>query len=100
MPHRFPYYLQKLDIHGKYYVSWLTFKDTKASIECLQWWMEECIKWCYYRFENDKYGDQKYLDQFEEKFNGVLIIEHTCFGMAPWNSHIQVLPENQILYHF
>jgi len=100
MPHRFPNYLQKLDIHGKYNVSWLTFKDTKDSIECLQWWMEECIKWCYYRVENDKYGDQKYLDQFEEKFNGVHIIDHTGCGMAPWNSHIQVLPENQILYHF
>ena len=32
-----------------------------------------------------KYGDQKYLDSFQEKFNNVHIISHIGSGVAPWN---------------
>ncbi len=100
MPHRFPNYLEKLEIYGKYNVSWLTFKNNEDSTECLKWWLEKCISWCFANISEDKYGDQKYLDVFQEKFKKVHIIKNKGCGMAPWNWHIKVNEKERVLYHF
>lgn len=100
MPHRFPKHLKKLEIYGKYNVSWLTFKNNKDSKECLKWWLEECINWCFGNIEDGKYGDQKYLDTFQKKFNNIYIIQNKKCGMAPWNAHDYLKEEILILYHF
>ena len=85
MPHRFPSEIKYLENHGKYNVSWLTFNNSENSMNCLEWWMNVCIDWCYSKVEGDKYGDQKYLNQFEKKFKKVHVIENRFCGVAPWN---------------
>ena len=52
---------------------------------CLRWWRDECLKWCYSRVEAGKYGDQKYLDYFAEHFNHVCETENRGVGIAYWN---------------
>ena len=68
---------------GKYCVQYLTFKNNKMGLRVLKWWRRKCIKWCYNRVEGNKFGDQKYLDSWPEKFLGVEIAKHLGVGVAP-----------------
>jgi hypothetical protein len=100
MPHRFPKHLEKLKDHGQFNVSWLSFNSSKNSSLCLNWWMKSCLNWCYARVDEDKYGDQKYLDQFPVRFNNVHIIENKSCGIAPWNYENYMFNHKIILFHY
>ena len=53
--------------NGQYCVQFTTF--TREGGETVRkWWEERCIEWCFARFENGKFGDQKYLDDWLERF--------------------------------
>jgi hypothetical protein len=83
--HRFPPQLQHLDIHGAYNVGLLVFKRDANGFECLRWWRERCIQWCYDRVENGLFADQGYLNDWPTRFNRVAVLEHKGANMAPWN---------------
>lgn len=100
MPHRFPDQLSELKTHGEYNVSWLTFRNTQEAKSCLYWWMSSCIEWCYAKVDGSRYGDQKYLDQFPSKFQGVHEIQHKGCGLAPWNLSSFNYDCEIILFHF
>ncbi len=70
---------------GRFNVGWITFRRDKNGIACVKWWRERCIEWCYERFEEGKYADQKYLDEWPNRFSGVKIIENHGVNVAPWN---------------
>src|SRR5439155_5798473 len=79
-------------------------------LEALQWWHDRCIEWCYYRVEDGKLGDQKYLDDWPERFRRVHVLEHVGGGLAPWNVSRYRLQERDgrvlvddvplVFYHF
>ena len=83
--HRFPPRLEHLESHGIYNVGWLSFADDAPARECLDWWSERCLEWCYDRVEPGRFADQKYLDQWPGLFAGVHAIEHGGANVAPWN---------------
>ena len=84
-PHRFaPEYAEQVK-NGIYCVQWVTFRRDAHGQETLQWWHDRCIEWCYYRLEDGKLGDQKYLDDWPERFEGVHVVENKGAGLAPWN---------------
>jgi hypothetical protein len=70
---------------GKYCVQFVCFKNTPEGMTVLEWWKDACIKWCYARIEDGKFGDQKYLDEFSTRFTGVHELKHLGGGIAPWN---------------
>ncbi len=75
---------------GKYCVAFMTFKRTVNSQNIVKWWREKCIDWCYDRYDIDpngypRYGDQKYLDDWKERFSGIKELQHIGAGIAPWN---------------
>lgn len=70
---------------GRFNVGWISVRQDKNGIACVSWWRERCIEWCYERFEDGKYADQKYLDEWPTRFQGVKVIENRGANVAPWN---------------
>lgn len=70
---------------GKYCVQFMYFKNSQQGLEVLNWWKERCLEWCYAHFEDGKFGDQKYLDDWLERFPCVHSLENLGGGVAPWN---------------
>jgi hypothetical protein len=70
---------------GKFCVQFITFGNEPKSRNILNHWIGQCIEWCYARYEDGKFGDQKYLDDWPVKYNNVKISEHFGAGVAPWN---------------
>jgi len=95
---------------GRFNVSWVSFKNNDFGKEALNWWSEKVIEWCYDRYENGKFGDQTYLNDWSERFKGVYIIQNVGANVAPWNikdykleeknQNLSVNDKPLIFYHF
>ena len=95
---------------GVYNVAFMVFRNDEHARECLGWWRDRCNEWCYACVEEGKYGDQKYLDDWPQRFDGVVVLQDIGVGLAPWNLRSQritmrggrVLVNGQslIFYHF
>ncbi|MEA4863471.1 MAG: hypothetical protein AB7F40_00565 [Victivallaceae bacterium] len=70
-----------------------------ASDEILAWWRGKCLEWCFDRLENGRFADQKYLDEWPERFHGVAIARDPRAGIAPWNWPLRPV-EEPVFYHF
>jgi hypothetical protein len=70
---------------GKYCVQFMFFRNDENGSKALEWWRQSCKEWCYARFEDNKFGDQKYLDDWTSRFAGVYVPSHIGCGVAPWN---------------
>jgi hypothetical protein len=84
-PHRFADEYKQHEVNGIYNVQFLVFRRDERGLKALNWWHDRCIEWCYYRLEDGKLGDQKYLDDWPERFDGVHVLDHKGGGLAPWN---------------
>lgn len=95
---------------GRYNSGFISFRRSPTSENCLRWWKENCLIWCYDRTENGKFGDQKYLDLMPQIFSGVSEIKTPGVNIAPWNqskfkfsiqnSSVYVNNSPLIFYHF
>ena len=109
--HRYaPEHAQLAATSGIYNVGLMAFRQDNHGLVCLDWWRERCLEWCYTRFEDGKFGDQKYLDDWPARFRGVVVLQHKGAGLAPWNltryrvefgtQNIAVDEQPLIFYHF
>ena len=83
--HRYTKKYDRTEIAGKYCVQFVTFKKNPIGLKVLNWWVESCLEWCFDRYEDGKFGDQKYLDDWTTRFTGVHVLKHLGGGLAPWN---------------
>ena len=93
-----PQYSTQDHLAGKYCVQFMFFKNDENGIACLKWWRDECLKWCYARYEDGKFGDQKYLDSFPVLFKNVVIIDNRGAGVATWNMKKYQYINNQVVF--
>jgi hypothetical protein len=109
--HRFsPELKENFSDSGNYNVQFMFFRRDSEGLQALKWWRDRCIEWCFARYEDNKFGDQKYLDDWLERFNGVHVVQHLGAGLAPWNAnqynlqkrYDQIYVNNSlvIFYHF
>jgi len=109
--HRFSDHLLQLEEHGKYNVGLLGFRRSFESLTVLKSWRNQCNAWCYRRIEDGKFGDQLYLNDWPQTFNGIYVIQDIGAGVAPWNHDqydFDILADGQIVinqipiifYHF
>ncbi|MEQ8688375.1 MAG: glycosyl transferase [Imperialibacter sp.] len=82
--HRYTKYYDQSALCGRYCVQFMYFSNESTSLQLLEWWRDECISWCFARFEDGKFGDQKYLDDWHNLEN-VHVLQHEGGGVAPWN---------------
>jgi hypothetical protein len=83
--HRFPLRHSDRNRFGIYNVGWLTFRRDHDGQQCVRWWRERCIDWCFDYVDGGRFGDQKYLDDWPVRFNRVRVIRHKGANLAPWN---------------
>jgi len=70
---------------GIYNVGFNYFRRNNSGLECLNWWREKCIEWCFDKIEGEKYADQGYLNDWPESFSNVKVLENPEINLAPWN---------------
>lgn len=92
-PHFVPY-----NATGNYCVQFCYFKNDKDGLAALTWWKDECLKWCYSKIENGKYGDQMYLNHLPGLFNNVCEIENRGTGIAYWNEFNYKFTQDAVIY--
>lgn len=83
--HRFSETQRSLSSNGHFNVGLLCFRHDPQGLEALRWWRERCIEWCFKRVENGKMGDQAYLNDWPQRFSGVVVLQHLGAGVGPWN---------------
>lgn len=70
---------------GKYCVEFNTFCNDAEGRKVLKWWKERCLECCSSEVGEKTFGDQKYLDFFDEISNEVYVLKNQGAGVAPWN---------------
>jgi hypothetical protein len=114
--HRYTPKYDQTAISGRFCVQFVTFKSNEIGLNVLKWWRNACLNWCYMKSEDGKFGDQKYLDDWPEMFEGIHILNNLGGGVAPWNVQQYELyksknnlcikdistnqTENLVFYHF
>ncbi len=101
--HRYTKEYDQSATSGIYCVQFMMFKNNPNGMKVLNWWRDACNDWCYARFEDNKFGDQKYLDDWTTRFEGIHELQNLGGGVAPWNVQQYDLSSDNfdlIFYHF
>ena len=108
--HRFNWIIKRQIKYGKYNVGWITFKNDMQGLNCVNDWMSDCLNWCYQKVEKNRFGDQKYLNNWPNKYDNLYVIKHKGANVAIWNignykllkfkNQVYIDNEKLIFYHF
>ncbi len=84
-PHRFGKRHAALKQYGEFNAGWLSVSADADGRRFIRWWKERCIEWCRLVVEDNRFADQKYLDQVPRLYPQALKISHPGANLAPWN---------------
>lgn len=97
--HAYAYEHDQSETSGKYCVQFMIFTRSGGE-EVRAWWAGKCLEWCYARYEDGKFGDQKYLEKFLDLFpKKIHVAQNLDSFMAPWNA-TRFSFANAALWHF
>jgi hypothetical protein len=74
------------DVFGRYQAGSVAFRRGPEADEALAWWRARCLEWCSHEPEPGRWADQRYLQDWPERFRGVRVSDHPGIGPAPWNA--------------
>lgn len=84
---------------GQFCVQFMVFSRRDGEV-VRKWWEEKCLEWCFARFEDGRFGDQKYLDDWPDRFpEAVHILGNKELLLAPWNA-TRYPYGNAVAWHF
>ncbi len=109
--HRFPQNQRgRFASSGRFNVAFQIYNRDKEALACLSRWRNQCLDWCYERLENNRYGDQLYLNEWPKLYQNLVISQNLGIDAAPWNigqygltkkgDKIYVENDELICYHF
>ncbi|MCX6715598.1 MAG: glycosyl transferase [Candidatus Taylorbacteria bacterium] len=102
IPHGFPENNKWQEkTRGIYNVGMTIFRNDVNGLAALRWWKDRVIEWCFDRYENGKFGDQLYLNDWTTRFNGVHVLKNPGANVASWNIEaFRCSQARLIFYHF
>ncbi len=78
-------YNSLINSEGRFNVAFNTFRNEENSLRILIEWKKQCIECCTNAPTDGNFGDQLYLNEWPDKFDGIYIIEDDGVDVAPWN---------------
>jgi hypothetical protein len=72
-------------IFGIYNTGLMGFKRDDNAMECIKYFKEKCIEWCYNAVVPGKWSDQMYVNDWVKRFNKVRIIRNVGINATGWN---------------
>lgn len=76
--------LQQLN-SGRFCVEFMTFKNVDSAKRVLDVWRKQIIGNCSASMDMNTFGDQMYLNSWEEDYDCVWVTRKNGAGVAPWN---------------
>ena len=108
--HRFSPHLASLETFGRFNVGWIGFKNSEEGLSVVADYRKKCLEWCFDRLEDDRFGDQKYLEKWPKDFPNCCVSQILGANVAWWNmgkwipkkfdKRIFVSENLLIFYHF
>jgi glycosyltransferase involved in cell wall biosynthesis len=96
--------------YGIYNVGWVSIRNDNVGMACVRKWEQQCLEWCFDKPDGKRYADQKYLDDWADRYPDVFISDLPGANLAYWNVNEFQLRWNQgkvwvndsplIFYHF
>lgn len=98
--HNFPKRLQHLEMYGKFNVGIVYMSGNPKSQETIKWWSERCLEDTSLFKSPNVYGDQKYMDHFQQFEIDLYEFESPGVCAAPWNIENVDTFSEIFTYHF
>jgi len=98
-PHAYAPPYERSDAYGIYCVQFMPFVRG-ASDAIRHRWQDQCLEWCYAEPDGARFGDQKYLDDWPQRFREqVRVVSNPGWTQGPWNATRFGVSE-AVTYHF
>jgi hypothetical protein len=95
---------------GSFNAGMIFMRKDDISRRCLSRWTKQCLDWCFAKYEETRYGDQKYLDEWPTLYPKVVVSKNKGLNIGTWNIQKysvtkqdgQIFIDDKILtwYHF
>ena len=95
---------------GRFNVGVVAIRNNPEGRECLARWHRQGLAECVMDIGGNKCGDQRYLDEWPQRYPGLVISANPGVGLAPWNIEKHTLAETgqtltvdgvaAVFYHF
>jgi hypothetical protein len=94
-----PEHAHFLKIAGRFNVGVVAIRNVPEGRACLEHWKSQCLADCRMDPAEGRCGDQNYLDEWPERYLGLVISKDPGIGLGPWNigKHHLAGREDQLL---
>ena len=83
-----PWYEKRMSANaGKYCVQFNSFRHTLEGKRILEEWCTDCAALCLEKSDGNSFGDQKYIEKWEQKYGNIYVYKQIGAGVAPWNMY-------------